>query len=344
VDARIGLAYLDLWAGEIGSAAEQAVEIKQQHPDQEEAVKLHEQVSRSAGAWWSVDVSQLDDTDDNRLRRYLVSGGLGLGHHVRLNLGAGRYDMSGPTGDASIDNIHATIGFHPNRGQRLSATVGYDALTRTDNTTESEVLGGVSYSWGLDRRWQVHASAMRNAIRYSPEITNNNITFDQLEARTEAAVGERFRIQVGVGVADFSDDNDRVTANAGFMYRVPLQKVTMQVGYTARAMDYDQNLSNGYFDPQNFLAHLAQLRVNDEYGSRGNYYRLYLDTGVQSFTVGGVDVSGDTVLVVGGTAGFPVAKRMTLEAYAEYGDYAATTASGFESTTVGLRLLWRAGL
>jgi hypothetical protein len=135
-----------------------------------------------------------------------------------------------------------------------------------------------------------------------------------------------------------------VTANAGFMYRVPLQKVTMQVGYTARAMDYDQNLSNGYSDPQNFLAHLAQLRVNDEYGNRGNYYRLYLDTGVQSFTVGGVDVSGDTVLVVGGTVGFPVAKRMTLEAYAEYGDYAATTPSGFESTAVGLRLLWRAGL
>ena len=51
-----------------------------------------------------------------------------------------------------------------------------------------------------------------------------------------------------------------------------------------------------------------------------------------------------TVLVVGGTVGFLVAKRMTLEAYAEYGDYAATTASGFESTAVGLRLLWRAGL
>ena len=35
---------------------------------------------------------------------------------------------------------------------------------------------------------------------------------------------------------------------------------------------------------------------------------------------------------------------MTLEAYAEHGDYAATTASGFESTVIGVRLLWRAGL
>ena len=57
-----------------------------------------------------------------------------------------------------------------------------------------------------------------------------------------------------------------------------------------------------------------------------------------------VDVNDDTVLVIGGTAGFPVAKRMTLEAYAEHGDYAAATASGFESTVVGVRLLWRAGI
>jgi tetratricopeptide (TPR) repeat protein len=344
VDARIALAYLDLWAGEIGGATEQAVALKQEHPEHVEVVKLHDQVSRSAGASWSVDVSQIDDTDDNLLRSYLIRGGFGLGHQIRLDLGLGRYDMSGPSGDASIDNFNATIGFHPTRGQRLSATIGFDALTRVDNTDEEEVLGGLSYSWGLDRRWQVHGSAMRNSIRYSPEITNNNITFDQLQLRTSGAAGKSFRINADAGVADFSDGNERMTASAGFMYRLPVRKVTMDVGYTARAMDYDQDLANGYFDPQDFLAHLAQFQLNDEFGKRGNYYRLRLGTGVQSFTVGGVDVNNDTVLVIGGTLGFRVTKRMILEAYAEYGDYAAATASGFASTMVGVRLLWRAGL
>ena len=357
-DARIGLAYLDLWSGEIGSAAAQATELKREHPDHEEVAKLHDAVSQSAGAWWSVDVSYLDDTDDNELLRYLVRGGLGLGRQIRLDLGAGRYDMSGLSGDASVDNVHATVGFHPGHGQRLSATVGYDRLKRPDDTTEGEVLGGLAYSWGLDRLWQVHATAMRHAIRYSSEITDNNIRFDQFEVRAEGVIGDRFRIHAGAGAADFSDDNDRLTADAGFMYRVPVRKVTMHAGYTARAMDYDQlDLASGYFAPQDFVAHLAQLRVNDEYGNRGNYYRLNLDAGVQSFTVGAldpmgmpmpmpitVDVNDDTVLVIGGTFGFPVAKRMTLEAYAEHGDYAATTASGFESTVVGVRLLWRAGL
>jgi len=344
LDARIGLAYLDLWAGEIGSAAAQSIELKDQSPDHEDVVKLHDAVSRSAGAWWSVDVSRLDDTDDNELLRYLVRGGFGLGHQVRLDLGAGRYDMSDPTGNASIDNVHAIVSFHPVTGQRLSARLGYDRRTRTDDTTASDVLGGLSYSWGLDRRWQVHAAAQRLPIRYSATITDAGITLDQLSLRVEGAVGERFRVHAGAATATASDDNERFTGDVGFLYRVPISKITMDVGYAARAMDYDQDLMNGYFDPQDFIAHLAQLRMRDEYGNRGNYYRLQLDAGVQSFTVGGVDVSGDTVLVIGGTFGFPVAKRMTLEAYAEHGDYAAATASGFESTVVGLRLLWRAGL
>jgi len=344
VDARVGLAYLDLWAGEIGSAARQAGNLREEYPEHEEVNKLHANVSRSAGAWWSVDASYVDDTDDNRLRRYLVSGGLGLGHQIRLDLGIGRYDMSSPGGDSQIDNVHATASYYPERGQRLSATAGYDRRTRTDNTTDGDVLGGLSYSRGLERRWQLHASAMRIPIRYSSEITDNGITFDQIEVRTNGAVGERFRVHAGVGAADLSDDNSRVTANAGFLYRIPVRKVTMHAGYTARAMDYDQDFSNGYFDPQDFLAHLAQLRVQDGYGNRGNYYRLYLDTGLQSFTIGGIDVNNDAVFVLGGTAGFPFNKRMTLEAYGEYGNYAATNAGGFESTTVGLRLRWRAGL
>ncbi len=344
VDARIGLAYLDLWAGEIGSAAEQAVALDREYPDHAEVGKLYDAVSRSAGAWWSIDASYLDDTDDNELTRFLVRGGLGLGRQIRLDLGAGRYEMSGPAGDTSVDNVNATLRFRPSRGQRLSATLGVDFLTRTDDSTESEPLGGLSYTAGLDRRWQVHASAMRHTIRYSSPITDNNIHFDQLEVRVNGGVGDRFTLHAGGGVADFSDDNDRVTASAGFLYRLPVRKVRMQAGYTARWMDYDLDSGNGYFAPQDFLAHLAQLRVADEYGKRGNYYRLYLDAGVQSFTLSGVDVDDDTVVVLGGTAGFPVAARMTLEVYAEHGDYAATTASGFESTVVGVRLLWRAGL
>jgi tetratricopeptide (TPR) repeat protein len=344
VDARVGLAYLDLWTGEVGDAADQSRELSAEHPDHEEVVKLGANVSRSAGAWWSVAVDQIDDTDDNRLQRFLVNGGLGLGKQVRLDLGYGHYDMSDPAGDASIDNVNATFSFFPGKGQRVAAHVGYDWREATTGATDGDMLGGLTYSRGHDKRWQFSAAAQRMAVRYSPTITDNGITFDQLALRAGGAVGERWRVSAGVGTADASDGNSRVTADAGFLYRVPVRRVRLQVGYTLRFMDYDEDLDNGYFDPQSFVAHLAQLRVADEYGKRGNYYRLYLDTGVQSFTIGATDVSGDTVLVAGGTAGFPVAKRMVFEVYAERGDYAATTAAGFESTLIGVRLIWRAGL
>jgi tetratricopeptide (TPR) repeat protein len=344
VDARVGLAYLDLWTGEVGDAAAQSRELSADHPDNEEVAELRANVSKSAGAWWSVAVDQIDDTDDNRLRRTLINGGLGLGRQVRLDLGAGHYDMSDPSGDASIDNVNATLSFHPGKGQRLSALLGYDRRKATTGATDGDLLGGLSYSIGHGKRWQYSASAQRIAVRYSPPITDNGITLDHLALRASGAVGERWRVDAGIGVADVSDGNGRMTADAGFLYRLPVSRVRLDVGYVVRFMDYDEDLDNGYFDPQNFTAQLAQLRVADEYGKRGNYYRAYLDAGVQSFTVGATDVSGDTVYVIGGTAGFPVARRMAFEVYAEQGDYAATTASGFESTLIGVRLIWRAGL
>ena len=55
----------------------------------------------------------------------------------------------------------------------------------------------------------------------------------------------------------------------------------------------------------------------------------------------------DEVLLEDAESGTSQRVRVTpalLEAYAEHGDYAATTAAGFESTLIGVRLIWRAGL
>ena len=156
-------------------------------------------------------------------------------------------------------------------------------------------------------------------------------------------MGERFRISVTAGTSDFSDGNDRVHALAGFTYKVPVHRTTMHIGYTARLMDYDSDLSNGYFDPQDFVAHLARLSVRGEYCKRLNDYNAYVTSGIQSFTAGGVDVDNDTVLVLGGMLGFPLGHGLRVEAYAEHGDHAASNPGGFESTTAGMRLIWRDG-
>ena len=344
VDAKVGLAYLDLWGGRLGEARRATLELRDAAPQHREVKRLVGHVNDAVGAWWTFDLSRLTDTDDNTLDRALLSGGLGLGGGVRLDLGYGRYEMDDPTGEASIDNINATVSFAPAQGQRLAAQLGHDWRERTDGTNDDDFLGGLRYSWGLDRRWQLHASAMRHAVRYSPLITDNGITFDQIDLNVRGAFGNRWNVSATVGQAEFSDDNERAHALASVLYRVPVRALTMQVGYTGRWMDYDQDLFNGYFDPQDFTAHLAQLRLRDRFGKRDYYWSASVDSGVQSFTAGGSDVSGDGVFIIAGLFGIPLSERFDLEFYGNYSDYAANNAAGFESRTAGVRLKWRAGL
>jgi len=66
----------------------------------------------------------------------------------------------------------------PDKGLRL----GLDRREETTGDSDSDGLGGIGYAWGLDRRLNVRASAAREAIRYSPRLTDNGILVDDLGA------------------------------------------------------------------------------------------------------------------------------------------------------------------
>ena len=85
------------------------------------------------------------------------------------------------------------------------------------------------------------------------------------------------------------------------------------------------------------------MRGRGTFGSNKNTYSFGADIGLQSFTVGGVDVNSDSVLVLSGALGFPLGRNVTLELFGYWGDYAAQTAAGFESRQLGLRFRWHFG-
>jgi hypothetical protein len=108
-------------------------------------------------------------------------------------------------------------------------------------------------------------------------------------------------------------------------------------------MNYAENPANGYFSPQDFTAHLLQLRGSGSLGSRGGAYNFGLDGGVQSFENFGVATDNDTVIVLSGAVSHPLGRGFALELFALWGNYAAGSATGFESRQIGLRLRWNGG-
>jgi len=340
--ALLGLGYIDLWSGDSIAALRRARELEQRFPDDDEVAEFAQRARKAGGPaiWTSYDT--ISDTDDNDLRIYRIGGSVGLPVGVVLSAGLDRYDMSDPTGDATIDTFWAAARLRPGRGQSLLLSGGTDRRRETDGETQSEWIGAAEYAWGLDRPWQVRASATRQSLRYSPTITDNGILIDDLSLRVNGRVRGPWRVFGGAGQASFSDGNDRTRFWTGFFYRWPLRVFEFETGYRFDFMDFTEDLDHGYFDPSGFTAHLAQVMGRGEYG-KGGTWRFAVDAGLQSFTRGEVKTSNDFVVTLSGAVGYPVGRQVNVELFALWGDYAAQSAAGFETWQAGLRLRWHVG-
>jgi tetratricopeptide (TPR) repeat protein len=340
-DAAVGLGYLDLWSGNLNGAARRAADVERRFPDDKDAKELGRSVRNANAPSIRTSVDRLEDTDDNELSTLTLSGGWGTRRGLGFTAGYAHYAMQDPLGEASIDSLFATLNVTPAEGQALDFRLGLDRAETTTGETNTNPLGGVGYVWGLDRRWQVRGSLQREAVRYSPTITDNNILFDSFNASASTRVGERWRINAGAGFADFSDGNSRQNLIADANYRLPVSKLALEAGAQLRYMDYAENPRNGYFSPQDFTSMLLQLRGNGTFGARKFTYSFYVAPGLQSFSIQDFDVNNDLVLIATGTLGFPLGKGLVLELFANRSDYAAVTPAGFESRQLGLRLRWQ---
>lgn len=341
-EAELGLAYLDLWAGdgiEAGPAIEGLVE---RYPDDNDIRELDEAYRRKnaphvMGSW-----DHLEDTDDNDLDIYRVQGGLGLAPRLDLTLGAARYEMEAPGRSASVDSLYAILGWHVARGHDVWLRIGSDNRERTTGDSDDEAIGGVTWGWRIAPTWSLRLEAATDTFRYSTDILDGpGNTIDTYSAHAGGRIGERWRAAFTLGAWEISDGNSRASLDAEGAFLFPLGRARAEAGYRLRAMDYDEDLDNGYFDPQDFNAHLAFFRARDRFGRSDRYWDVQAEAGIQSFRLGGEEVSGDQVFALTGLLGFPFAERYTLEVYANYSEFALQAASGFESHQLGARLRWR---
>ena len=342
-DAQLGLAYLYLWSDSAEEAERRANELGRAHPEDPEVQELDRRARAATAPDARVEAERIEDTDDNELNILRLGGGLAL-PPARVGLTYAHYDMTNHAAEATVDSLVASAAFRLSLAQSLGVSAGVDWNDNNlDGATHTEPLGEVVYTWGLDRPWRFTASAGRQALRYSPQITSNNIRFDYLTLGTSGRVGDRWAVFANAGAADLTDDNDRREASAGFDYSLRRADPRLTLGLTSHFMDYGENTDSGYFDPQSYLSNLARAQSGGEFGARRYTWWAQLEAGVQSFTLGGVEVNDDFVWIASGSLGFPLGRGFLLELHAGYGDYAAQTAGGFESHQVGLRLRWRGG-
>jgi len=203
--------------------------------------------------------------------------------------------------------------------------------------------------------WRWRAAIERQTFDATRVILDCGVAFDAVSGGVNGT-WHRWRLGAGAGFTDFSDGNSRVHVDLSAVYPFRFWGQTLDAGYRFRYMSYDRNLLSGYFDPQSFFSHIATGTLRGKFFHPRLDYALRVDVGIQSF-----DEDANTVIAAGvgpvrldpassGTdtvwgwevrLGWEVTAHARLEAYYGKNDYAAQSASGFESQNSGLLLRYR---
>ncbi len=342
--ALLGTAYLDLSIGDRYAAKKKAVLLQERFPDDDEIVALREAIDRSSAPTFQLTGYHIEDTDNNEVDRYGILAGFSFPRRVDLDFGYYRYELTnGNNGTAGrIDNAYASLLLRPTPSQRLMIRGGVDQLESTTGESESEPTGMLVYTIGAGSRITSTLVAERRSLRYTTTSLDKGILVDAYSGSILFRPTPSWSIQAGAGLWDVSDGNERTAYDAELSYRWPVRSWRISTDYQYRFFDYDLDLNNGYFDPDDFESHSIRLNGNRDFAERF-YVNGTIETGIQSFTLGTVEISEDQFLTTRLLLGVRFTPELAFEIQGTSSDAAVQSATGFESDELFARIRWQPG-
>lgn len=346
-EAQLGLGYVDLEEGNTSSARARAAALTAKYPADAEVADLDKAVRRARAPWVQIGYDHTDDSDDNRMSTYRAEGGLALPARMDLRFGYAHTELHGPVpasadADASADALYGVVGWQPKPRHRGELRVGAATLTDSAGLDRTTGIGGVSYAFPM-ATWTGRASVARDPFLYSPRIVDSRIDVTTVAFDASGLAAPRVRIDANAAYGDFSDGNTRLWAEGGAWAVWSWPKNTLLAGGALRALDYSENLDNGYFDPSSLRAAVASVRSYGSIGSSRWEYESSLEAGVQSYTFDGAATRGKPLFNLYGLVARPLPHGLTFQLYAGFGNSSTASGPGFTSVSYGARLRWTIG-
>jgi len=346
-EAMLGLAYLDLADGDTTKARERADALTAAYPADPEVIELSKQVGRARAPFVQFGWEGADDSDENSMKTYRLEGGFALPARLDLRFGITHSDLHGlvpPSGDvdARADALYGVLGWQPRPGHRGELRAGAMRLSDELGFERTTGIYGLAYTFPMSG-WSGRAGIAHDPFLYSPRILGNAIDISSLTFGAWGKAAPHVRIETNAGVGDFSDGNRRLSADAGAWYVWKWPKQSLSLGGVVRYSDYSDNFDNGYFDPQNWIAAVASLRSDGSIGASAWSYEAAVEAGTQSFTLDGVEASGEFLWNVHGLVARPLPHGFSFHIFADFGNSSAASGPGYRSRSGGFRVRWTIG-
>jgi tetratricopeptide (TPR) repeat protein len=355
--ATVGLARVHHWQGKDRMAVMEADQALANYPDNRDVKKLHEEIHDPLRPALLPSFDRILDTDSNDLS----IGRLGLNLHAdpqsTVNViyshydAAFRCDVAGhcpgvlpgsplPTDpvDQNVDDGgHSIAAVYSTRFSDilyLDGRIGVDRQEGFEGNDVTRLAGGASFDAYPIQTMGFGAGITRESLFDTARLIDNHLRLDALNLRYDWRFHPRWRWRISAQHGWFSDGNSRNVASTSVEWRVPVPRPRFRLTYSSRWLSYDQDLDNGYFDPQRFWANLLTASVGGEFLHRALYYSADLTGGFQTFNGG----TRDSVFGYELLAGWNIARHLAFEATYGRTNYAQQIASGFESHHYGFLL------
>lgn len=334
--ATLGLAYADLSNGQRRSASRRASDLAARYPNDGDVRELGLAIRAATLPNFELAQELLEDSDDNELGISRARVTFPLAGRADLSASVARYAMETGRREGTIDTAHLQTAIKLSTSSSLTLRGGVDRSERSDGRRRNRGTGSASIALGSERRFRLIAFADRDTFKYSIPILDSDIDVDSFGLRLVRS-SDRWILDGGAATAEFSDGNDRQTADGVILYRWPARTVAIATGYGYRYLNFDHPAFSGYFDPENFNAHTLQIRVSRRFASRFEI-NVSGETGVQSFTHRGSETENDQFAAGTATLTVPLGRIVLFDMSASRSESAISAASGFESTQFLMKL------
>jgi tetratricopeptide (TPR) repeat protein len=331
-DARLGLSYALLAAGDKAGAEETAAPLQPKYPYQEkEHRKFLDQLAGTTRYGLDLRYNYYDDTDQNHLNRYTLASDFRLSGW-NLGVAYSHIEARDPSRKESGDVVTAMGYGMVTDFLGIGAGVGLTAESddRSRNLVTWLVKGDASVLAG-----RVGVSVADEALTDTAQILENGIRATVTTVYLEQEVIPRLFLSGSYSYRDFSDNNSSNGALFSARYAFHVSDPAFSAGYRFRYVNYARQSGGGYFDPNDYVAH--QAFASFYYEKWGGYLNLSPYAGYQSFRRFG-NSSDDVIYGVSGSLGYRFTRNILAEFNGEYGNFALQTAAGFEYHTLGGRI------
>ena len=280
-EARVGLINVLRWKGDSGESLSEARVLLSQRPEDPTAKRLVRELRKSRGPYIQLTRSDGEDSDDNRLVRYKLSGYFSLWNDSVIRMSYSTYHATAPlslSADAALFTIKSA--YKPTKNFTLTPRVSIATVEATGGDV-TRLLPALNVKWRQSKRLTLSTSYSQSMLLDTAQLIKNAIKLDEysLSARYNAGL---YTLSTGYRHGKYPDGNFSnkayVNLSKNFIKRDPKLSGGVRLDY----VNFDKNLNNGYYDPQDYLALTLHASLSGDYYDRRLFYEVVTGLGTQT--------------------------------------------------------------